>query len=120
MHFDPDFFGGRQANRQASERPNRRECVRATLSRLSLSALPGSFGVLADTDQCRLDLRVSVHRASEVLSRDVVLPEIRVGQRDHKVVVWCGDVCGRDSWVFKKVNRLRGIITYRHRMLRPR
>jgi hypothetical protein len=50
-------------------------------------ALPGCLGVLADADQRRLDLRVSVHRAPEVLCRDVVLPKIRVGQCDDKVVI---------------------------------
>ena len=50
-------------------------------------SLPRRLRVLADAYQRRLDFRMTVHRAPEVLLRDAVLPEIRVRQRDDVVVV---------------------------------
>jgi len=48
---------------------------------------PRCLRVLADTYQRRLDFRMPVHRAPEVFRRDVVLPKVRVCERDDKVVV---------------------------------
>lgn len=53
----------------------------------SRSVLPRCLRVLADTYQRRLDFWMPIHRAPEVFRRDVVLPKVRVCERDDKVVV---------------------------------
>jgi hypothetical protein len=48
---------------------------------------PSRLRVLADAYQCRLDFRMTVHRAREDVLRDTILREISVRQRDDIVVV---------------------------------
>jgi hypothetical protein len=86
MHFDPVFFNGTAAIEQAK---GKNGICQRPISLLAIETrLPGCLGILADTDQCCLDLWVSVHYAPKILRRDVVLPKIRICDRDDKVVVW--------------------------------
>jgi len=48
---------------------------------------PRRLRVLRDADQCHLDFGVPIHRTSEIFYRNVVLPEIGIGECDDKVVI---------------------------------